>query len=176
MDGGRHGLALPSTNRTPADRRGRGRGGRQSGATEARVSGRRHLPPKRHRVCRGGRASGDGGHGDVVDLLAMNGSLRGSERMKILWRGDKDAIMRLALVDENEPCGERRLRGGGAHGNVILVRVVVFGANAAQRYHAFIKLTVHGNRSRSNSNIRASQKFGDDWVSDCAIDTKLGAK
>lgn len=41
----------------------------------------------------------------------------------------------------SRPWCEGRLRGGGAHGDVVFVHAVVFGADAPQGEHAFIDLT-----------------------------------
>lgn len=44
-------------------------------------------------------------------------------------------------VFSNWPWGDRRLSDGSAHGNVVLVGVVLLRTNTTQRYQAFIKLT-----------------------------------
>lgn len=81
VDGRGHGFDLhpPGVHGVPAQWGGEGGDGRHRGGTEAHVGGRGNLPPQRRQVT-GGRQSrkrrGEGGHGDVVGILDLDGGVR----------------------------------------------------------------------------------------------------
>ena len=59
-------------------------------------------------------------------------------------------------VSSDLPRCNRRLSGCSAHGNVVLINIIVFGANTSQWYHAFIKL--RGIKFKENQELYILQK------------------
>lgn len=46
-----------------------------------------------------------------------------------------------SVSNSYKPGCNRWLSGGSAHGNVVLIHIIIFRTNTTQRDHAFVKLT-----------------------------------